>query len=178
MGLSIYFRSTLPVHPAMGYEVSQRLKSLSAPYTWILCDAPETDHNRDGHLSGVLEPIFAEDPREVEVNDVDGCLMVAVRLLSEVSRELEVDWEFTHDYEPEVIGQIIEGEEEPELIEELGAVMNIGTLFGDFIDSEDEDWEPDAWGDEDLEEAQYANWKVETVDVQKPRLLALSLIHI
>ena len=166
MGLCIYFRSLQPVHPALAFELKERVSELSSKFTWILCDAPMIDHNRDGYLAGSIEPIFPgdEEPAFGEASEAsgDGSLMVAIEILSELSRHHAVDWDLVHDYETESIGQIIEGTPEPELLDELESVISIGNMFGDFID-EDGEWDdshPDnpKWDDAD------ANWRITPVD--------------
>ena len=165
MGLVIYYRSIEPMHPALAYDIRQRVEELVMPYSWILCDPPSFDHNSDGHLSGVVEPFYAEESTEL-LDDLtesgEGCLMVVINILSELSPELAVDWEFTHDYEPDVFGRIIEGNLEPELMDELESVISIGGMFGEFLDDEEEVW--------DMEVREAKAWNYEKT-ITKPRLL-------
>ncbi|NND99988.1 MAG: hypothetical protein HKN47_21935 [Pirellulaceae bacterium] len=163
MGLSIYYRSIEPMHPALAYSIKQRAEELIAQHEWPHCDPPSLKQHTDGHLTGGSERMFADDePLHASADDPEGDLLIVVKILAELSREHAVDWEFSHDYEPETVGRIIEGRVEPQLIEEITSMINIGKLFGDFIEEGEETWE--------VEPNQFGVWRSE-LQVSEPRLV-------
>ena len=161
MGLYIYFRSIKPMHPALAYELSQRAAELSSQYSWNLCDPPTFQHNSDGHISGLIEPIFVDDGSEIFCDsDDEANLLEVIEILANLSDDHEVDWEFSHDYEPDVVGRIIEGKVSEDLLDEIETVISIGGLFGEFID--DEEWEE--------EQPSFGVWQAEPVQAH-PRIM-------
>jgi len=145
MSVRVYYRSIDSMHPAKAFQIRERAQQIADQFSWILCDTPTFGQEKDGHLKGQIAPFFDVD--EDSFSDVatsTGDLMDAIEILRLISREHSVDWEFSHEYEPQGIGRIVGGEVETDLIEEIQSVVQVGNLFGDVgLDEEmlEEEWE-------------------------------------
>lgn len=81
---------------------------------------------------------FVGDPEVMPVSPNADCeqdLQMATvtsltSLLCTISRQHGIDWEVGHDYEPNSIGKIVDGEAGAELIEQLEVFGSLGELLG------------------------------------------------
>jgi hypothetical protein len=146
MGLSIYYRSTQPMHPALAFEIRQQAAELSGLYQWLKCEPPVLCQRTSGILCGASKLCLNADPAESESDaDVpDGTLMTLAEVLSELSRCHPVDWELAHDYELDTVGTIAAGIADDELIEQLETLETIGDLWDEF-DHDDSPPSPAGW---------------------------------
>ena len=154
MGISIYFRSTEPIHPALAFKLRQHSEEIASRFQETDCEPPEFHHNPDGHVSGSIDPHFMDDLEE----EIESSLMDVIQVLADLSGVHEVDWEFSHEYETEVVGRIVEGKVDAELLDEMETVISIVSLFGDF--SEEDDY----W-DEGIESE--PSWQIERPQIHR-----------
>ena len=149
MGLSIRYRSVLPMHPARAFEIKKYAAELNEMYAWIGCDQVVVNQSTDGLLGGASTTSFiidAEFVEEMESSNEEsaGDIATLIDVLCELSRAHDVDWEIEHDYEPDVIGCIRNGIADIQVLEELETIRTIGEMLGDFDDDElDEELDDD-----------------------------------
>ena len=171
MGLSIRYRSTDTMHPALAFEIKQHAEQLIAGFTWLSCEPVNLQQSTDGYLGGASKPNFF--PAEADTESAhksgvpDGTVMTLAEVLCQLSRDHEVDWEIGHDYEAEPIGRICSGVADKDLAEQLETLGSVGDLFDElFTDDEDafadldeidEEDEDDCFGD-DLHSKKLAQW--------------------
>ncbi len=142
MSVSVYYRSIDPMHPAKAFEIRDEAAKLAARFNWQSCDAPQFRQEKDAHLVGDTTPCFDQYDEAVARSSDD--LHCVIEILRQLSSVHGVDWEVSHDYEPQGVGQIVSGDVQEQLIEEIDSVIQIGHLFGDvelYAESSDETWE-------------------------------------
>lgn len=153
MSFTIGYRSIQTMHPAGAFAIRDRCAELSQPYTWISCEPVFVEQEPDGYLVGFSKPSFLgsdADVRLVETGGLpDGTVETLIDVLCAVSREMEVDWEISHDFEPEPIGRIVNGEAESILRDQIESLASVNHLLEVMMaaDEEDDDF------DEAIEEA-------------------------
>ncbi|MFK8114597.1 MAG: hypothetical protein AB8B91_20515 [Rubripirellula sp.] len=163
MGLSIQYRSTDAMHPALAYEIKQHADRLSEGYSWLSCEPVTLTQLSGGFLGGASKPNFF--PVEVDIDCSskdgvpDGTVLTLAEVLCTLSREHGVDWEIGHDFESEPIGRISHGKVGEELVEQLEALGSVGDLLENIFDDEEDDGaESIELSGEDLHAEKLAQW--------------------
>ncbi|SIO27494.1 hypothetical protein SAMN05444166_3397 [Singulisphaera sp. GP187] len=145
MGFSLYYRSTRPVSPAEAQAVERDAEAASEGRTWLSCEpAIFGSVDMDGHLLSDSKPNFEPHPDDVADAELsglpDGTIMDLIDVLCQLSRDHGIDWQISHDADPEPIGYIRDGicddivRTQAELFAELG-----GLIAGDLEDFADDD---------------------------------------
>lgn len=159
MGFSIYYRSTRPVSPERQRAISESTDALNERRTWLSCEPVHFfDNRRDGHLFGGSKlnvfphPDDAASAARMQSPDgtmlADGTARDVVDILGRLSQDYGIDWELSHDYDPNPIGFIRDGVAQERLLQRIGALADLPGILDDMRveidDTEDEDdWEDD-----------------------------------
>ena len=113
MGFSIGYQLTEPVTGEIEAAMLDATDSLCAGRTWLSCEPPCLV-NYDGILAGASKPNFAPHPDDVASAESEGLPAGTVNdlleILSQLSRQFNVDWEISHDYSDGPVGYIRGGE--------------------------------------------------------------------
>jgi hypothetical protein len=141
------------MHPAMAFKIAQRLEELTASFEAADWVSPEFHQQKDGRLVGSYEVYF--DVEDEHADPDQHPLLELLQLCRSLSEEFGVNWEFSHDYEIEPVGQIIGGQLESALTEEIESIIQIGNLFGD-ISMDDEFGDEESW---EPRESQFGSWR-------------------
>jgi hypothetical protein len=141
--------------PAMAFKVAQRVQAMASIFDLIQAEPPEFHQRKDGRLVGAYQVFFDPDQGDGVVDSDQHPLVALLHLCRTLSEEFDVNWEFSHDYEIDPVGQIIDGVLDECLTEEIESIIQIGNLFGDIAMEdefeEEENWEP--------RESQFGSWR-------------------
>ncbi|MBI3411054.1 MAG: hypothetical protein HY040_22195 [Planctomycetes bacterium] len=142
MGFTINYRSTQRLSPAKTNAIREAAKTLIAGRTWLSCEPVDFyEDQNDGRLLGRSKPNFLPNPDHAasaaRESLPDGTVHDMINVLCELSRRFQVDWEFSHDYDPGPIGLIRAGVCEQRLREQMEAFADLGgilqeEMMGDF----------------------------------------------
>lgn len=142
MGFTVYYRSTDPVSPETREQVNAATDKLCEGRTWLSCEPVWffMSGHHGGYLEGGSKPNFAphaDDIAEAELEGLpDGTIVDAMEILCELSREFDIDWEFSHDHDPGPIGFIREGQADADLSHELESISLMAETFAQQVQPE------------------------------------------
>jgi hypothetical protein len=147
MGFSIYYRSSKSVDEAVADAIRQAAADLIEGRTWLSCEPVNFFADQaDGHLMGASKPNFLPDPEDAAAAErehrPDGGVRDLLDILCELSRDFEVDWEFSHDYSDGPIGSIRRGVCDARLLEQIEPLGDLGDILSDMTDEEGDDDNP------------------------------------
>jgi len=147
MGFTIYYRSTQRISTARANAIRRATTALSAGRTWLSCEPVGFfPRQRDGRLFGGSKPNFQPHPDDAAAAArstlPDGTVRDVIDILCRLSRDYEVDWEFSHDHDPGPIGFIRGGVCEQGVREQLEAIGDLGGLLAEMVD----EWEAQPGG--------------------------------
>jgi hypothetical protein len=139
VGFTIYYRSTRRLSPAKTNAIRGATDELCAGRTWLSCEPVGFfQDQRDGRLFGGSKPNFQPHPDHIAAAArealPDGTVRDLIEILCRLSREYEVDWEFSHDHDPGPIGFIWGGVCEPRLREQLEGIGDLGGILQELMD--------------------------------------------
>jgi hypothetical protein len=151
MGFSIHYRSTKPVSAEQEDAIRAATDTLVQGRTWLSCEPvhfyAELDEDR---LLGGSKPNFMPHPDDVasaaREGLPDGTLRDLLEILCTLSKDFDVDWEFSHDFEPAPIGFIRRGFCDLRLRQQLDAIADLADDLPGLMDDEstsDEDEDDD-----------------------------------
>src|SRR5262245_31631680 len=131
MGFTINYRTTQSISAEQATNISKAVNGLCAGRTWLSCEPvcffPDQG---DGRLSGASKPNFLPNPEDAasaaREARPDGTVRDLIDVFCELSRRFDVDWEFSHDYDPGPIGFIRKGKCKDRLRDQLDAFADLG----------------------------------------------------
>jgi hypothetical protein len=132
MGASIYYRSLRTVSDAERSAVKAAAKAAEGARTWLSCE-PVSFHLSDaGCLQGGSKPNFSADAEDAgaahERGLPDGSAIDLIEVLSDLSRDYNVDWEITFEDGPPV-GYIRAGRCDPEVVAGVQQLVQVARIF-------------------------------------------------
>lgn len=131
MSFTIYYQSVAPVTDEQRSAIGAAANLLCCGRTWLSCEPVHfLPANSSGLLMGCSKPHFLPDPEAaLSVENVpDGTLDDVINVLCQLSREHAVDWQLSHDEDPEWIGLIHDGNADAGLLARIEALAEIGDL--------------------------------------------------
>ncbi len=140
-----------PGQPGAARAIHDAVRAHNTGRTWLSCEPVDFfDNSRDGHLFGGSKPNFLpEDEASAAQRQLpDGTVRDLVDILCRLSTDFDVDWEFSHDYDPGPIGFIRDGVADDRLMQQMETFADLPSILDDMrveIDEphDDEDWEDD-----------------------------------
>jgi hypothetical protein len=112
MGLSIYFKSVLPVDQERADAINKAARAASEGRTWSSCEPVHFfPRKADGILWGGVKPQLMPAPKDAESegNFPDGTFADVLEILSRLSKNHNVDWEISYDGGDGPVGYILGG---------------------------------------------------------------------
>src|SRR3954454_12541122 len=139
MGFTLYYRSTRPVTPAEAEAMERDIVAASRGRTWLSCEPvsffPRQD---DGYLVGGSKPNFQPHPDDVAAASrsglPDGTTQDLIDILCQLSRDHDVDWQFSHGADPEPIGYIRSGVCDDDVLVQAEMFADLGSLIARNLD--------------------------------------------
>jgi len=137
MGFTVYYQSTKPIPPVTRVAVNATAEDLCRGYTWLSCEPVGFfSDGSEGHMMGGVKPNFMPNPEDVADADVedlpDGTISTALEVLCELSRQFDIDWEFSHDHDPGPIGAIHHGLADPQLQNQIAGIDSVREVLDEF----------------------------------------------
>jgi hypothetical protein len=138
MGFTVYYRSTRPISGKRADAIRQAATTLNEGRTWLSCEPVDFFMDQeDGRLWGGSKPNFQPHPDDVAAAALealpDGTVRDLLEILCELSRDHDVDWEFSHDHDPRPIGFIRGGICEDKLLEQVEAFGDLADMLQDVM---------------------------------------------
>ena len=130
MGFVVYYRSTRLVTDDEAAALQGAADEASKGRTWLSCESPRFYDDRDlGRIWGGSKPNFTPDPADAasaaEMGLPDGDLHSLVEVLSLLSRQHGIDWEFRHDEMDWSVGSIRDGVADEDLLGTIDALTGL-----------------------------------------------------
>jgi len=140
MAFAVRYRSARPFSPAEASTIVWAALAANQGRTWLSCEPVFLSVERSGHISGFSKPNFTPDPDDAasaaSEGLPDGTFRDLVDILCKLSIEHGVEWEMSHDYEPDPIGFIRGGVADEQMLEEIEALADLGDVLSDLEDEE------------------------------------------
>ena len=149
MGFTVYYQSTTAIPPITRLAVSATAGEMCEGYTWLTCD-PVSFFLTDGtgHMIGGVKSKFRRHPddiaEETSENLPNGTITDALDILCELSRQFDIEWEFSHDHKPDPIGTIRHGYVDQELQNRIEGIAHATQIFASIDGDQDYDGQPTA----------------------------------
>ena len=135
MGFTVNYRSTRPVTEAEATAIRQAADAASDDRTWLHCEPVHLDREDDGTLMGSSKPNFMPHPDDVASaaqDDLpDGNCRDMLDILCQLSRDFGIDWDLSHDYDPD-IGSIRAGVCDPSVLNQIEGFDELADILGEF----------------------------------------------
>ena len=135
MGFTVYYQTTRPVDEAVAKQIEARTNQLCEGKSWLSCE-PVLFFQRnqsDGLVAGGSKPNFdpdTNDIREANQNGLpDGTIRDVVEILTMLSSEFQLDWNFAHDHDPGPVGTIQNGVADRDLMVLLESFAQVTDFF-------------------------------------------------
>ena len=141
MGFSMHFRSTRPVDPSELDAIKRTAATANDRWAWTACEPVHFyPIEEDGHLLGGCKVNLQPHPDDVASAASEGLsggtCRDAISVLCQLSREHQVDWALSHDYEPE-LGFIRGGVCDERALGQIEALADVGDILADFDEESD-----------------------------------------
>lgn len=129
MGFAFSYESTDELTPDQIEAIRAAAREAVAGYTWLSCEPVRFDQIQSSYLSGRSKPTWespeADAASAAMENLPDGTLLTMLEILCDLSHRLGVNWEIHHDHSDGPIGQIVNGECDPEVRIQCEAIAQV-----------------------------------------------------
>ncbi len=131
MEFTVYYTSTKPVPTGLRTKIEETVESLNNGHSWLSCEPvgffSEDDEGRwIGGSKPIFDEVYEDDIAFGEKSGLPhGNLDAVVEILSKISSQYRVNWEFSHDYSDGPIGTIQDGRCDDELTQALSELSDI-----------------------------------------------------
>jgi len=146
MGFAIHYSTTEPVAAERAPDIQQAVQAASRQYHWLSCEPVMLSTSDDGILYGISKPNFLPHPADRDAAELeetpDGTLRDLIQILCDVSIEFGVDWELDHDFSDGPVGYIRRGSVDPDLLDQLNAIADLGEILSDLDGESFDDEDP------------------------------------
>jgi hypothetical protein len=139
MGFTLSYRSTRPVTQAEAEAIERDGLDACRGRTWLSCEPVNfLGIMEDGCLLGASKPNFQPAPDDqaaaAQEGLPDGTTRDLINVLCQLSRDYNVDWEFSHDAHPGPIGYVRSGVCDDDVLAHADTFADLEDIMSEFME--------------------------------------------